>query len=75
MFKTRNVPKLTKDILESSHRVLQVTSKRKALKQPVYILKSVTNFFRKHIEVSQNTPVFILIWPPITKQNNGPLKT
>ena len=41
IFKTTNVTKLTKVILESSYRVLQVTSKWKTLKQPVYVLKGV----------------------------------
>ena len=41
IFKTTNVTNLTKVILESSYRVLQVTSKWKTLKQPVYFLKTV----------------------------------
>ena len=41
IFKTTNVTKLTKVILESSYRVLQVTSKWKTLKQPVYFLRAV----------------------------------
>ena len=41
IFKTTNVTKLTKVIQESSYRVLQVTSKYKTLKQPVYFLKVV----------------------------------
>ena len=41
IFKTTNVTNLTKVIQESSYRVLQVTSKQKTLKQPVYFLKAV----------------------------------
>ena len=41
IFKTTNVTKLTKYILGSSYRVLQVTSKWKTLKQPVYFLRAV----------------------------------
>ena len=41
IFKTTNATNLTKVILESSYRVLQVTSKWKTLKQPVYFLKAV----------------------------------
>ena len=39
MFYTANVTKLTKVILESTYRVLQVKSK--TLKQPVYFLRAV----------------------------------
>ena len=39
VFKTTNVTNITKVILESSYRVLQVTSNRE--KQHVYILKAV----------------------------------
>ena len=38
--KTANIMKLTKIIQESSYRVLQVTSKWKTLKQPVYVFKA-----------------------------------
>ena len=41
IFKTTTVTNLTKDILESYYRVLQVTCKWKALKQPVCFLKAV----------------------------------
>ena len=37
IFKTTNVIKLTKIIVESSYIVLQVTSKLKKLKQPIYV--------------------------------------
>ena len=40
IFKTTNVTNLNKVILESSYRVLQVTCKLKALKQPVCFLKA-----------------------------------
>ena len=40
IFKTTNVTNLTKVILENSYRVLQVTCKWKALKQPIYFLKA-----------------------------------
>ena len=41
--KTTNVVKLTKAILKSSYRVLQVISKWKTLKKPVYSL-GILNF-------------------------------
>ena len=41
IFKTTKVTNLTKVIQEISYRVLQVTSKYKTLKQPVYFLKAV----------------------------------
>ena len=41
IFKTTNVTNMTKIILESSFRVLEVTSKWKILKQPVCFLKEV----------------------------------
>ena len=41
IFKTTNVSKLTKAILESSYRVLQITSKWKTLKQLVYFLRAI----------------------------------
>ena len=41
IFKTANITNLTNVIQESSYRVLQVTSKQKTLKQPVYFLKEV----------------------------------
>ena len=83
IFKTTNVTNFTKAILKSSYRVLQVTSKWKTLKQPVYVLKTVefcstfdiqidipckSTLFRKRRELSQNTSTFIPIGPPITKQ-------
>ena len=41
IFKITNVANLTKVIQQNSYRVLQVTSKWKTLKQPVYLLKTV----------------------------------
>ena len=41
IFKTATVTKSTKNILESSYRVLEVISKWKTLKQPAYFLKTV----------------------------------
>ena len=41
IFKTKNATNLTKVILESSYRVIQLTFKWKTLKQPVYFLKAV----------------------------------
>ena len=41
IFKSTNVTKLTKFIVESSYTVLQVTSKWKTLKQPVYFNRAV----------------------------------
>ena len=41
IFKTTNVTNLTKVIQQNSYRLLQVASKWKTLKQPVYFLKAV----------------------------------
>ena len=41
IFKTANVTNLTKFILESLYRVLQVTFKKKTLKQLLYFLKAL----------------------------------
>ena len=41
IFQTTNVTSLTNVIQKSSYRVLQVASKSKQLKQPVYFLKAV----------------------------------
>ena len=51
IFKTTNVPKLIKAILESSYRVLQVTSKWKTLKQPVYFLRVIVFFSTFDIQI------------------------
>ena len=54
ILKTRNITTLTKVILKSSYRVLQITSKWKTVKQPFYFLRAVefwstfdTTFFWK----------------------------
>ena len=41
IFKTTHVTNLTKVILDSSYKILQITFKWKTLKQPVYFLKAV----------------------------------
>ena len=41
IFKTTNVANLAKVIQESPYRVLQVASKSKTLKQPIYFLNAV----------------------------------
>ena len=41
ILKTTNVTNFTKVIQQNAYRVLQVTSKQKTLKQPVYFLKAV----------------------------------
>ena len=41
IFKTTNVTNFTKAILKSFYRVLEVTSKWKTLKQPIYFLRAV----------------------------------
>ena len=58
IFKTTNVTNLTKVIQQNSYRVLQVTSKWKTLKQPVYFLKAVEFWptFDIHVDI---TLVFI----------------
>ena len=64
-FKTINVAKLTKVIQESSYRVLQVTSKWKTPKQPVYFLKSVECWSTFDIQIDITLPIF---W--VTLQNH-----
>ena len=58
IFKTTNVSKLNKTILESSYRVLQVASKWKTLKWPVYILGVVAFWATFHIQIDITLPVF-----------------
>ena len=41
IFKTTNLANLTKVIQQNPYKVLQLTSKWKTLKQPVYLLKTV----------------------------------
>ena len=58
IFKTTNVKNLTKVIQQSSYRVLQVTSKWKTLKQPVYFLKVVELWPTFDIQVDITMAVF-----------------
>ena len=53
-FKTTNATNLTKVIQQNSYRVLQVTSKWKTLKQPVYFLKAVEfwHTFDIHVDIT-----------------------
>ena len=59
IFKTTNVTKLTKTILKSSYRVLQITSKWKKLKQPVHFLIPVEFLPTFEIQISMALAV---IW-------------
>ena len=54
IFKTTNVMSLTKVFQQNSYRVLQVTSKWKTLKQPVYFLKAVEFWptFDIHVDIT-----------------------
>ena len=54
IFKTTNVTTLTKVIQQNSYRDLQVTSKWKTLKQPVYFLKAVEFWptFDIHVDIT-----------------------
>ena len=58
IFKTTNVMNLTKTILKSSYRVLQVTSKWKTLKQPVYFLRAAEFWPTFDIQVSLTLAIF-----------------
>ena len=53
-FQTTNITNLTKVIQQNSYRVLQVTSKWKTLKQPVYFLKAVEfwHIFDIHVDIT-----------------------
>ena len=53
IYKTTNVTNFTKAILKSSYRVLQVTSKWKTLKQPVYFWKAVEFFSTFDIQIDK----------------------
>ena len=53
-----NVTKLTKATLKSSYRVLQVTSKWKTLKQPVYFSKTVEFCSTFDIQISITVAIF-----------------
>ena len=58
IFKTTNVMNLTKVIQQNSYRVLQVTSKWKTLKQPVYFLKAVEFWPTFDIQVDITLAIF-----------------
>ena len=58
IFKTTNVTNLTKAILKSSYRVLQVTSKWKTLKQPVYFLRAAEFWPTFDIQASLTLAIF-----------------
>ena len=58
IFKTTNVTNLTKVIQQNSYRVLQVTSKWKTLKQPVYFLKVVEFWPTFGIQVDITLAIF-----------------
>ena len=58
IFQTTNVTNLTKIIQKSSYRVLQVTSKWKTLKQPIYFLKAVEFWPTFDIQVDIALAVF-----------------
>ena len=57
-FKTTNVTKMTKAIIRSSYRVLQVTSKWKTLRQPVYFVRAVEFWSTFDIRVSITLAMF-----------------
>ena len=58
IFKTTKVTNLTKVILESSYRVLQVTCKWKALKQPVCFLEAVEFWPTFDIQIGITLAIF-----------------
>ena len=58
IFKITNVRKLTKAILKSSYRVLQVSFKWKTLKQPVYFLMAVEFWPTFDIQISKTSTIF-----------------
>ena len=65
IFKTTNVTKLTKVILESFYGVLQVTSKWKTPKQPLYLLKAVEFWPTFDIQIDKTVIIF---WEMFQKQ-------
>ena len=75
-FKTINVTKLTKVILESSYRVLQVTFKWKTLKQPTYFSKAVE--FWSTFDFQIDIITLAIFWEnlqnPILYTDNCPLE-
>ena len=58
ILKTTKVTKLTKTILEKSYRVLQVISKLKKLKRPVYILRAVVFWATFDIQIDITLTIF-----------------
>ena len=58
IFKTANVANLIKVIQQNSYRVLQVTSKWKTLKQPVYFLKAIEFWPTFYIHVDITLAIF-----------------
>ena len=58
IFKTTNIAKLTKTILKSSCRVLQVTSKWKTLKKTCLFLRAVEFQSTFYIQISINLAIF-----------------
>ena len=58
IFKTTNITKLTKAILKSSCRVLQVVCKWKTLKKPVYFLRAVEFWPIFDIQININLAMF-----------------
>ena len=58
IFKTTNAMNLTKAIQESSSRVLQVMSKKKTQKQPIYYLKAVEFCPTFYIQIDITLAIF-----------------
>ena len=58
IFKTTNVKKLAKVVLESSFKVLQVISKQKTLKKPIYFLKAAEFWPTFDIQIDTNLAIF-----------------
>ena len=58
MFKTTNVTRLIKAILESSYRILKVTSIRKALKRPVHFLRAFEFWAMFNIQIDISLAIF-----------------
>ena len=66
IFKRHKVTKLTKFILESSYIVLQVASKWKTLKQPVYFVRTVEFWPTFAIQIDTNLAIF---WDMLQNHN------
>ena len=58
IFKTTNLTKFTKTILESSFEVMQVISKRNTLKWPLYYLRAVEFWATFGIQIDINFATF-----------------